>query len=126
MSASRSACALELPSVCRKAAPFSRVYDPAGPGQPWESYQDYGHNHWNNSLFVGDGISDFSIFGPGLIHDKGLSFGQAGHRGNYENFTAEQSSVGNKAIALKNCRNVLLRDFPSWRGATSRSSRSIT
>jgi polygalacturonase len=92
------------------------VYDPAGPAQPWESYQDYGHNHWNNSLFVGDGISDFSIFGPGLIHGKGLSYGQGGHRGDYTNFTAEQTGVGNKAIALKNCRNVLLRDFSILKG----------
>ena len=92
------------------------VYDPAGPAQPWESYQDYGHNHWNNSLFVGDGISDFSIVGPGLIHGKGLSFGQGGHRGDYVNFTAEQAGVGNKAIAFKNCRNVLLRDFSILKG----------
>ena len=92
------------------------VYDSAGPAQAWEAYQDYGHNHWNNSLFVGDGLSDFSIVGPGLIHGKGLSFGQGGHRGNYENFTAEQAGVGNKAIALKNCRNVLLRDFSILKG----------
>src|SRR5450631_3590707 len=25
-------------------------YDPAESNQPWESYQDYGHNHWRNSL----------------------------------------------------------------------------
>jgi len=94
----------------------SGVYDPAGPAQPWEAFQDYGHNHWPNSLFAGDGISDFSIFGPGLIHGKGLSFGQGGHRGPYENFTAEQAGVGNKAISLKNCRNVLLRDFSILKG----------
>jgi hypothetical protein len=29
------------------------TYDPAGPAQPWEAYQDYGHNHWPNSLFYG-------------------------------------------------------------------------
>ena len=92
------------------------VYDPAGPAQPWEDYQDYGHNHWSNSLIVGDGISDFSIFGPGLIHGKGLSFGQGGHRGDYANFTAEQAGVGNKAIALKNCRNVVLRDISILKG----------
>ena len=92
------------------------VYDPAGPAQPWEQYQDYGHNHWRNSLFVGEGISDFSIFGPGLIHGKGLSYGQGGRRGNYTTFTAEQPGVGNKAISLKNCRNVLLRDFSVLKG----------
>ena len=92
------------------------VYDPAGPAQPWEKYQDYGHNHWPNSLFYGEGISDFSIVGPGLIHGKGLSFGQGGTRGNYAGFKAEQPGVGNKAIALKNCHNILLRDFSVLKG----------
>ncbi len=92
------------------------VYDPAGPLQPWEQYQDYGHNHWPNSLFYGEGISDFSIVGPGLIHGKGLSFGQGGTRGNYAGFRAEQAGVGNKAIALKNCHNVVLRDFSVLKG----------
>ncbi len=91
------------------------TYDPAGPAQPWEAYQDYGHNHWPNSLFYGDNISNFSIAGPGLIHGKGLS------RGGYGSaigpvFMAEQPGVGNKAIALKNCRNVLLRDFSVLKG----------
>src|ERR1035437_8967378 len=66
------------------------VYDPAGPEQPWEKYQDYGHNHWPNSLFYGENISDFSIVGPGLIHGKGLSFGQGATRGDYAGFKAEQ------------------------------------
>src|ERR1017187_4550979 len=92
------------------------VYDPAGPAQPWEPYQDYGHNHWNNSLFFGENLSDLSILGPGLIHGKGLSFGQGGTRGNYAGFRAEQAGVGNKAIALKNCHNVLLRDFSVLKG----------
>lgn len=92
------------------------AYDPAGPEQPWEKYQDYGHNHWHNSLIVGEDLSDFSILGPGLIHGKGLSYGYGGHHGNYASFKAEQPGVGNKAIALKNCRNVLLRDFSILKG----------
>jgi polygalacturonase len=91
------------------------VYDPAGPAQPWEDFQDYGHNHWPNSLFFGEGISDFSITGPGLIHGQGLSRGD-GHAAGYFPFKAEQSGVGNKAIALKNCHNVLLRDFSVLKG----------
>jgi polygalacturonase len=91
------------------------VYDSAGPAQPWEPFQDYGHNHWNNSLLVGDGISDFSITGPGLIYGKGLSRG-GGSAVGYFAFQAEQAGVGNKAIALKNCRNVLLRDFSVLKG----------
>ena len=92
------------------------VYDPAGPPQAWEDYQDYGHNHWANSLFYGEGISDFSIVGPGIIHGRGLSHGTASTRPGYISFVAEQAGVGNKAIALKNCHNVLLRDFSVLHG----------
>ena len=88
------------------------TYDPAEPNTPWENYQDYGHNHWHNSLLWGENIHDFSITGPGLIYGKGLSFGaNRAPRGDYPIYVAEQAGVGNKAIALKNCRNVLLRDF---------------
>jgi len=81
-------------------------YDPAGPPQPWEKYQDFGHNHWRNSLLWGEDLHDVSICGPGLIWGKGLSRGE----GN-ELPRAESPGVGNKAIALKNCRNVTFRDF---------------
>jgi polygalacturonase len=81
-------------------------YDPAGPPQPWEAYQDFGHNHWPNSLIYGDGLENISIYGPGLIWGKGLSRGEA-----KELPLPETPGAGNKAIALKNCRNVQLRDF---------------
>ncbi len=88
------------------------VYDAAEPKTEWDAYQDYGHNHWHNSLIWGEDIHDISITGSGLIWGKGLSFG-AGRaaRGNYPVYVAEQPGVGNKAIAMKNCHNVLLRDF---------------
>src|ERR1700744_2811694 len=94
------------------------TYDAAEPNDPWTPYQDYGHNHWRNSLFYGEGISDFAIMGPGLIFGKGLSHGSrvTESRGGYTPFKAEQAGVGNKAIALKNCHNVLLRDFSIWKG----------
>ncbi len=86
------------------------VYDAAEPNAPWEAYQDYGHNHWHNSLLWGENLHDLSITGPGLIWGRGLSDGRSqAHRGG--EFVAEQAGVGNKAIALKNCRNVLFRDF---------------
>lgn len=81
-------------------------YDPAGPPQPWEAYQDFGHNHWPNSLIWGEGLEDVSITGSGLIWGKGLSRGEANELPH-----AESPGVGNKAIALKSCRNVTLRDF---------------
>ncbi len=80
-------------------------YDLAEPNTPWEAYQDYGHNHWHNSLIWGVDLEDVSIVGPGLIHGTGLSKGWG------PGLKAEDPGVGNKAIALKSCRNVLLRDF---------------
>ncbi len=114
------------------------TYDAAEPKTEWDAYQDYGHNHWHNSLIWGEGINDVSITGPGLIFGKGLSYGAgpgrppgappppprpAGAppfvrvpRGSYTMFQAEQPGVGNKAIALKNCRNVIFRDFSILKG----------
>jgi polygalacturonase len=108
--------AADSPKIGETTGYNGGVYDPAGPLQEWEKYQDYGHNHWPNSLFYGENINNFSIVGPGLIHGKGLSYGQGGTRGGYAGFKAEQPGVGNKAISLKNCRNVLLRDFSILKG----------
>jgi polygalacturonase len=87
-------------------------YDPAEPKQPWESYQDYGHNHWHNSLIWGESINNFAILGPGLIWGKGLSRGTS----DKDRPRAETPGAGNKAIALKNCHNVILRDFSILEG----------
>ncbi|GGG64713.1 rhamnogalacturonidase [Edaphobacter dinghuensis] len=113
------------------------TYDAAEPKTSYDAFQDYGHNHWHNSLIWGEDIHDFSITGPGLIYGKGLSFGAgpgrppgapprpAGvvprayvprKRGDYPMYQAEQAGVGNKAIALKNCRNVIFRDFSILKG----------
>lgn len=86
-------------------------YDPAGPPQPWEKFQDFGHNHWHNSLLWGEDLHDVSILGPGLIWGKGLSRGEQN-----ELPRAESPGIGNKAIALKNCRNVTFRDFSMLQG----------
>ncbi|HEX9106627.1 MAG TPA: glycoside hydrolase family 28 protein, partial [Longimicrobiales bacterium] len=67
----------------------------------WDHYQDFGHSHWHNSLIWGEGLHDVAITGPGLIWGKGLSKGTPGNPG---------PGMGNKAIALKNVRNVLIRD----------------
>ncbi|MGO9493161.1 MAG: glycoside hydrolase family 28 protein [Terracidiphilus sp.] len=93
------------------------TYDAAEPKTDWDPYQDYGHNHWHNSLIWGEGIHDISITGAGLIFGKGLSFG-AGRtaRGDYPVYVAEQPGVGNKAIALKNCYNVVFHDFSILKG----------
>jgi polygalacturonase len=73
-------------------------YDDAEPQGAWEAYQDYGHNHWRNSLIWGEGLRDIAILGRGLIWGRGL-------------VRDDLAGGGNKTIALKNCHNVLLRDF---------------
>src|SRR5215467_13394077 len=81
-------------------------YDLPESNKPGGAYQDFGHSHWHNSLIWGEGLENVSIVGPGLIWGRGLSRGSG-----REAPKAEDPGVGNKAISLKNCRNVLLRDF---------------
>src|SRR5882724_13332991 len=85
-------------------------YDPAEPFE-FDKFQDYGHSHWHNSLIWGEGLEVVSILGPGMIWGKGLSRGSS-----RETPKAENPGVGNKAISLRNCRNVTLRDFTILHG----------
>jgi polygalacturonase len=73
-----------------------------------EIYQDYGHSHFHNSLIVGENLHDIAILGPGKIWGKGLI--------KDERKPGQNEGYGNKAIALKLCRNVLLRDFTIYHG----------
>lgn len=77
-------------------------YDPAEPN-PWgdeHRYQDFGHSHWHNSLIWGENLENISILGPGMIYGKGLG----------REDRSRDKTAGNKAIALKLCRNVVIRD----------------
>jgi polygalacturonase len=80
-------------------------YDEPEPNE-WDAFQDFGHSHWHNSLIWGENVDDVSITGPGLIHGKGLV---------RSNSNVPKGS-GNKAIALKNSRNVLIRDVSILHG----------
>jgi polygalacturonase len=70
-----------------------------------DKYQDYGHSHWHNSLIWGDSLQNIAIIGNGIINGKGL-------RRN----ASERRPWGNKAIALRLCCNVTLRDFTILNG----------
>jgi polygalacturonase len=87
------------------ASSDSRAYD-APEANAWGDtlhYQDGGHSHWHDSLIWGEDLMDVAITGEGRIYGKGLSRGWSTEKA--------PQDVGNKAIALKNCRNVILRDF---------------
>jgi polygalacturonase len=75
-------------------------YDPAEPN-PTDMYQDFGHSHWHNSLIWGEKIENVSILGLGLINGKG----------GLRRWDNAKVGLGNKAIALKLCRNVIIRDI---------------
>ncbi len=79
-------------------------YDAAEPNAN-DQYQDYGHSHWHNSLLWGENLENISILGPGIINGNGL-------RRN----ASDRRPWGNKSIALKLCRNVILKDFTVLNG----------
>ncbi len=114
------------------------AYD-APEDNPWDMYQDFGHSHWRNSLIWGENVEHVSITGPGRILGDGLTRRGPGPRraerpgdtpttlkdaadaaravdpegkgAAWKNEFESMVGEGNKAIALKLSRHVLLRDF---------------
>lgn len=74
-----------------------------------ETFQDYGHSHFNNSLIVGRNLENIAITGPGKILGRGLL------RTSTRN-EADENGQGNKTISLRLCRNVTLKDFTVQHG----------
>ena len=95
---------------------------------PATAYQDGGHTYFRNSLFYGEGLENVTITGPGMIDGSGLAtddgpqdrisgFAQWQQHGDATKQPQEQPDRhGNKAIALKLCRNIILRDFTIFKG----------
>ena len=110
-------------------------YDPPEPN-PWDAYDDFGHSHWHNSLIWGENLENISILGPGRIWGRGLvrlgnqsrtaeqnaalanlpGESRAGPFGFPSKRDAVEPGWGNKSIALKLCRNVLIRDVTIFHG----------
>lgn len=88
------------------------AYDPAEIF-PDTAYQDGGHTYFHNSLIWGEGLHDVSITGRGMIDGGGLTSKDKEHLGNP---TGGSIGTGDKAIALKLCRNVLIRDITIFHG----------
>jgi polygalacturonase len=117
-------------------------YDAPEPNE-WDAYQDFGHSHWQNSLVWGIGLEDVAILGPGRIDGKGLTrrgpgprrperqgdqpvtldgargaaraLAEAGRAVLPGDEFAAMDGLGNKAIALKSCRRVTIRDLTIYR-----------
>ena len=70
-------------------------------------YQDGGHTYFHNSLIWAEGQHDISITGRGMIDGDGLTRKDTEKAGNVQGGSI---GTGDKAIAIKMCRNVLIRD----------------
>ncbi len=92
---------LYLDAGCRLLAAYPEEasgYDVAEENEH-NKYQDFGHSHWKNSLIWGIDLEYITICGQGIIDGRGL--------------TREESrlpGVGNKAVSLKLCKNVIIKD----------------
>ncbi|HVU16790.1 MAG TPA: glycosyl hydrolase family 28-related protein [Candidatus Didemnitutus sp.] len=112
---------LEAGATIEAAPPGEGVYDEPE-ANDWTDkfhYQDFGHGHWHNSLIWGEGLHDVAILGPGLIHGTGLDAEInrfADESKGEKRYHHNPPHSGNKAIALRDCHNVLLRDFSILHG----------
>jgi polygalacturonase len=92
-------------------------------------YQDGGHCYFHNSLIWGENLTNVFITGNGMINGGGLvrsdgllnkMCGFGSELRNLSNYGAEETNgavrLGNKAIALKLCKNVLIRDITVFHG----------
>jgi len=87
-------------AVLLAAAPTAAGgYDPPGAGG---THQDFGHSHWRASLIWGEEVENVSILGPGRIDGRGLVPRMD---------ATSPPGTGDKAIALKLCRNVTIGDL---------------
>ncbi|MGA2496213.1 MAG: glycoside hydrolase family 28 protein [Tepidisphaeraceae bacterium] len=84
------------------------AYDPPEPFEG-KAYQDGGHTYFHNSLIWGEDLTNVSITGQGMINGGGLA-------ANDKDVGKGAINQGDKAVALKRCRHVLMRDFTIFHG----------
>jgi polygalacturonase len=95
------------------------------------AFQDGGHTYFHNSLIWGENLTNVSITGQGMINGGGMVIGDGieDRVDGFDNFGKTDRLVpmdpgtniwpqhlGNKAIALKLCKNVLIRDVTIFHG----------
>lgn len=89
-----------------------RAYDPSEAFN-FPEYQDGGHTYFHNSLIWADGQENVSVTGPGRIDGQGLTKKDTERAGQVQGGSI---GTGDKAIAFKLCRNILIRDVTIYRG----------
>ncbi len=96
------------------AAPAEmKAYDDSEEWGDFPQYQDGGHTFFHNSLIWAESQENISISGFGMIDGEGLTRKDTERAGNLQGGSI---GTGDKAIALKQCRRVTLRDFTVYRG----------
>jgi polygalacturonase len=88
-------------ATIESGAPDQAPCDAPEPNE-WDKFQDFGHSHWHNSLIWGENLEDVAIYGTGTIYGRTL---------NRSANANSPAGTGNKAIGLKNSRNVTIRDI---------------
>lgn len=76
-------------------------------------YQDGGHTYFHNSLIWAEGQENISITGHGMIDGLGLTKKDTEKGGKVQGGSI---GAGDKAIAFKQCKNILIRDITIYRG----------
>ncbi len=114
---------LDAGAVVLGAPQAMNAYDET---EPWTNnpFQDGGHCYFHNSLIWGENLTNVSITGNGMINGGGLvrDDGLLDRMSGFAQWSPSNrepppvtnyppSRLGNKAIALKRCRNILLRDI---------------
>ncbi len=106
---------LHLSAGCTILAAPARMkaYDESESFGGFPEYQDGGHTYFHNSLIWAEGERNISITGHGMIDGEGLTNKDTEHAGNVQGGSI---GTGDKAIALKLCRQVTIRDITIYRG----------
>jgi len=89
------------------------LYDESESFGGFPEYQDGGHTYFHNSLIWAEGQRNVSITGHGRIDGKGLTKKDTERAGQV---LGGSIGTGDKAIALKLCRQVTIRDITIYRG----------
>ncbi|MGO9002141.1 MAG: glycoside hydrolase family 28 protein [Limisphaerales bacterium] len=116
---------LDAGAVILGAPQAMNAYDPT---EAWSglAYEDGGHVYFHNSLLWGENLTNVSITGSGMINGGGLvrsdkildetSGYNIWNKPGAGRTNSGPVRLGNKAIALKLCRNVLIRDITIFHG----------